>query len=81
MLAIGKLSAFVRLFITSRPHLCLETKFRGLTRVELRAREEDIQSYLEAELETNDRLHDLTADNPKLRAEITSRVNEKAAGM
>lgn len=81
MLAVKKLMSFVRLFVTSRPHLRLGTEFGGLTRLELRAREEDIQAYLEAELETNDRLHDFTSDDPKLRAEIISRVNQKAAGM
>lgn len=81
MLAISKLSGFARLFITSRPHLRLEAEFCGLTRLELKAREEDIQTYLEAELETNDRLRHFTAEDPKLRAEIISRVNGKAAGM
>jgi hypothetical protein len=72
---------FVRLFITSRPHLHLETKFTNISRFDILARGFDIQTYLEFEIDTNDRLCDLTAQDPNLKGDIVKRLNEKAAGM
>lgn len=69
------------MFITSRPNIDLKTKFTNVSRLEILARGSDIQSYLLSEIDSNDRLCSLTAQDPDLKVDIVKRLNEKAAGM
>ncbi|MCJ1394650.1 hypothetical protein MMC18_007530 [Xylographa bjoerkii] len=72
---------FVSLFITSRPHLHLEKKFTNMSRLDIVARGSDIQTYLESEIDRNDRLCELIAQDPNLKVDIIKRLNDKASGM
>lgn len=78
---IKKIEPFIRLFVTSRPHVDLQVKFTTIFRVDILASSSDIEAYLISEIKTNNRLSMFTAKDPKLQAEITKSVNEKAAGM
>lgn len=72
---------FIRLFITSRPHVDLQAKFATISRIQISASDSDIQTYLESEIETNNKLSKFAAKDPKLKADIIKSVNAKADGM
>lgn len=75
------MESFVRIFITSRPHLDLQGRFSNLRRIDIWANHSDIEVYLEAEITTNSRLSKFTARYPDLKEEIIKTVSKKAAGM
>ncbi|RMZ72366.1 ankyrin repeat [Pyrenophora seminiperda CCB06] len=75
------LEPFTRLFITSRPHLELQTRFTNLSRIEITASHSDIQVYLESEISTSSRMSLLTAKDPTLKAEIIDTISRKSEGM
>jgi hypothetical protein len=75
------MESFVRLSITSRPNLDLKMKFTNISRLEIVARGSDVQSYLESVIDTNDRLCNLTVEDPNLKGDIMKRLTNKAAGM
>ena len=72
---------FVRIFVTSRPHVDLQARFANIRRVDIWASYSDIEAYLKSEINTNNRLSMFTAKYPRLEEEIMTGVNEKAAGM
>lgn len=72
---------FVRLFITSRPHVDLQAKFANRSRINISASASDIETYLEYKISTNNRLSLFTAKDIKLKEDIVKNVSEKATGM
>lgn len=78
---LGMLRPFVRLFITSRPHLELQTRFVDLLRMDIIASHSDIQVYIESEISTNRRLSLFTAKDTNLKARIISTIKKKTEGM
>ncbi|EPE36656.1 Ankyrin repeat-containing protein [Glarea lozoyensis ATCC 20868] len=78
---IGKIEPFVRLFITSRPHLDLKAKFPTIRRIDISASVSDVKTYLENEISTNNRLSLFTAKDSHLREDIIKCVSEKTTGM
>ncbi|KAH9882828.1 hypothetical protein J1614_000194 [Plenodomus biglobosus] len=78
---LGMLEPFTRLFITSRPHLELQTRFANLTHIEIAASQKDIQIYVESEIRANHRLSLLTAKDTTLKAQIIETISRKAKGM
>jgi hypothetical protein len=72
---------FVRLFITSRPHLDLQSKLANRYRIEISAGESDIKTYLEHKIRTNNRLSLFVAKDIKLREDIVNTLIEKSEGM
>jgi hypothetical protein len=76
-----KMEPYVRLFITSRPNLYLKTELTAIYQINIVARGSDIQTYLKSVIDTNNRLCDLTAQDPNLKVDIIKRLNETADGM
>ena len=76
-----QMESFVRIFVTSRPHLELQARLSNTRRIEISARDSDIRAYLKSEINTNNRLCKFTAKHPKLEEEIVRSVNENSAGM
>lgn len=76
-----EIEPFVRLFVTSRPHVNLQLKFPHLIRIEVLASSSDIEAYLMSEITANNRMSNFTTKDSKLKDEIIESVNEKAAGM
>ena len=75
------LEPFTRLFITSRPHLELQTKFVNLFRIDIAASSSDIRVYLESEISTNSRMSLLTSKDVALKTQIIDTIIKKSAGM
>ena len=75
------MESFVRVFVTARPHVDLQSRFTNIFRVEIVASSSDIEAYLDSEITTNNRLSMFTAKDPNLKEEIIKSVNEKADGM
>ncbi|KAL8648633.1 MAG: hypothetical protein Q9210_004877 [Variospora velana] len=78
---IKQMEPFVRIFITSRSHLDLQAKFANMRRIDILAKQSDIEEYLEAAISTSNRLSKIIATYPELKHEIKSTVSTKAAGM
>lgn len=75
------LEEFTHLFITSRPHLELQTTFANLSRMEITASQSDIQIYLESEISKSRRMSLFTAKDTTLKAQIIDTISRKAEGM
>jgi len=75
------LETFTQLFITSRPHLELQTRFANLSHIEITANHTDIQVYLESEISANSRMSLLTTRDTTLKAQIINTISRKAKGM
>lgn len=71
----------IRLCITSRSHLQLENNFHNVLRLDIEAHTSDVEQYIGFQLDTNERLNDLTIEEPSLRSEIIQRLTDTAAGM
>jgi len=69
------------MLITSRPNLYLQKMFSNISRLEIATEISDVQTYVESEIDRNDRLCDLTSQDPDLKLHIVKTVSEKAAGM
>ncbi len=72
---------FVRLFITSRPHVDLQAEFVNASRIDISARASDIETYLEYKINTNKRLSQFAARDVKLKEDIVKNVSKMATGM
>lgn len=73
--------ADLRVLCTSRELLKFEKKFQDCLQVEIRARDCDIETYTNAQIEQSDRLHTLLGADESLRQDILRTVIKKAAGM
>ncbi|KAF4627731.1 hypothetical protein G7Y89_g10420 [Cudoniella acicularis] len=76
-----EMSPFVRLFITSRPHVHLNVKFANLLRIDISAQGSDIEMYLEHRISTHSRLSLFVAKDIRLQEDIVRTLSEKATGM
>lgn len=75
------METFVRLFITSRPIVRLEGKLGKLVHLDIAADKSDIKTYLEHEIDTNNRLSSFVQKDTSLKAQIKKNVNENTDGM
>ncbi|KAK3686838.1 hypothetical protein LTR37_019429 [Vermiconidia calcicola] len=71
----------IRLCVASRSHLQLETKLHNVLRLDIEAHEADVKQYITFQVDTNERLNDMTIEEPSLRSEIIQRLTDTAAGM
>lgn len=71
----------VRLFVSSRLNIDLETRFANLSRLDIVASDSDIRCYLDSEIFSNNRLSLFTSRDPTLKARILDTVSRKADGM
>lgn len=70
----------LKIFITHRPHILKtpEADFREWTRVDIQARDEDIERYVKTELDTKAKERQLDSS---LRARIMREIKSRANGM
>ncbi|WEW59218.1 hypothetical protein PRK78_004687 [Emydomyces testavorans] len=78
---LKSLEPFVRFLFTSRPNVISPVEFMHMDRIEISTIKSDIETYLESEIDRNDRLARFVTKDPKLKVDIIEGVNEKAAGM
>ncbi|KAJ7210937.1 ankyrin repeat domain-containing protein [Mycena rebaudengoi] len=71
----------LNLLLTSRPHVEPETFFPNTPSLEIRATEEDICHYVEAQIQDSHRLSKYVQSHPELRQEIETKIISKVDGM
>jgi hypothetical protein len=71
----------VNLMLTSRPHIHPDTSLPNLEALEIRANEDDIRRYVEAQIEMSSRLSRHIHNRPNLREEIHSKITHTVDGM
>ncbi|KAJ7271021.1 ankyrin repeat-containing domain protein [Mycena rebaudengoi] len=71
----------VSLMFTSRPHIAPESFFPTAQVLEIRAKEEDIRCYVEAQIRNSSRLSKHVKVRPELRGEIESKILSNVEGM
>jgi DNA-binding transcriptional regulator YdaS (Cro superfamily) len=71
----------VNLMITSRPHISPESCLRNLSLVEIRANEDDVRRYVDAQISLSSRLSKHVQNRPDLREEIHSKITRSVDGM
>ena len=59
----------------------LKAKFANSSRIDISASDSDIESYINYQISSNNRLSGFAAKDTKLRDDIISSVKEKATGM
>src|SRR5256714_2156161 len=73
--------ANVRIFVTSRSHLeDINTAFRNADMVPIRARKDDVQSFLISRLEESQSLREILSCDPSFKKELISTIASKSAG-
>ncbi|KAF7291214.1 Ankyrin repeat-containing protein [Mycena indigotica] len=70
----------VNLMIMSRPHLVLPSQY-SMTMIALQANEEDIKSYVTAEIDQHQTLREFLSEDIDLREEVINKMIIKANGM
>ncbi|KAL8919594.1 MAG: hypothetical protein Q9172_004922 [Xanthocarpia lactea] len=78
---LQKVAPFIRLYITSLPHIDLQAGPIKTARLEILAKASDIEAFLDSEITKSKRLSMFTAKDTELKEEIIRTVSEKAAGM
>ncbi|KAJ7270947.1 hypothetical protein C8J57DRAFT_1468148 [Mycena rebaudengoi] len=71
----------VSLMLTSRPNLTPEAFFSTALVLEISAKDEDIRSYIKAQIQNSFRLSKHVRARPELRGEIETKIAENADGM
>jgi len=71
----------IRLFCTSRPWDKFKDTFKDLPCTEIKATDEDITTFVDAQIEGSSRVLKLVKDDEELRKEIVSEIIDKAKGM
>ncbi|KAJ7266734.1 ankyrin repeat domain-containing protein [Mycena rebaudengoi] len=71
----------INLLFTSRPHITPEMFFPNIPALEIRATEQDIHRYLDAEIQNSFRLSKHVQSRPELRQEIESQIIGNVDGM
>ncbi|KAJ7266837.1 ankyrin repeat-containing domain protein [Mycena rebaudengoi] len=71
----------VNLLLTSRPHITPNIFFPNSPALEIRATEEDIRRYLDAQIENSFRLSKHVQSRPELRQEIENQIISNVDGM
>ncbi|KAJ7318937.1 hypothetical protein DFH08DRAFT_1086305 [Mycena albidolilacea] len=65
------------LMITSRPHLTPDASLLNLRALEIRANDDDVRKYIDAQIQTSSRLLEHVQSLPKLRRDIHSKINSR----
>jgi len=78
---VHRLPVGVHFLCTSRFVPDIENIFRAASRIEIRANDEDVRRYLEAQLQKESRLKRHVDAEPHLREEIVSTIIVKVQGM
>ena len=78
---LQKVAPFMRLYITSLPHIDLQAGLIKTARLDILAKASDIEAFLDSEITKSKRLSMFTAKDIELKEEIIRSVSEKAAGM
>lgn len=70
----------IKVFITHRPQILKnpEIDFQGLTRVEIQARDEDVQAYIEEQLKMEEKAKRL---DDEFKARIIAEIRHQTKGM
>ncbi|KAJ7435640.1 hypothetical protein FB451DRAFT_1109266, partial [Mycena latifolia] len=71
----------VNIMMTSRPHINLDSQFPNLKTIEIRATEDDIHKYVDAQIQNSARLSKHIHTRPELCSEIQAKIGENAKGM
>lgn len=71
----------IRLLVTSREITSLGQAFDGATRLEIRAHDEDVRTYLQVRVEEQALLRSHIMDDPSLKDTIIDNIIDKANGM
>ncbi|KAJ7578078.1 hypothetical protein C8J56DRAFT_1111897, partial [Mycena floridula] len=79
--ALQSLPATVHLLVTSRDIFSIAQQFLGKPRIEVRARDQDLRTYIKGRLVSESRIARLLRGDAELHEEIISQVISKAAGM
>ena len=83
MAVMKELEPFVRLFVTSRPHLELKSNIRPivpLIKID-EANRSDIESYLKAVVDEDEDFNELISCEPAARERIIKTIIERVDGM
>ncbi|KAI9778250.1 MAG: hypothetical protein M1839_008274 [Geoglossum umbratile] len=78
---LRKLQPDIHLLVTSRHMTIPERDFEEAMRVEIRARDEDVEKHLESRIGRESRLTSYVKRDPSLRGTIISTIVKKARGM
>ena len=78
---IRKLPSNMHLLVTSRYITDIEDEFEKVARLEIRASNEDVKSYVEARIEEQPQLVCHVRADPTLRSAIVDTIVQKAGGM
>ncbi|KAJ7435630.1 hypothetical protein FB451DRAFT_1379315 [Mycena latifolia] len=78
---LGTMGPKVNIMMTSRPHINLDSQFPNLKTIEIRATEDDIQKYVDAQIQNSARLSKHIHTCPELCNEIQAKIGENAKGM
>jgi hypothetical protein len=78
---LASMGPTVSLMLTSRPHLVLDDSLTIHETLEIRAREDDIQKYVDAQIGLSSRLSKHVGTRPELRGEIQSKISGTVDGM
>lgn len=71
----------VRLMVTSRHLLSIESMFKDDIRLEIRAQEQDVRSFIESQMDQRFELVDLLEGHDDVRSSITATVLDRTNGM
>jgi hypothetical protein len=71
----------INLMITSRPHIAPDGCLPNLNSVEIRANEDDVRIYVDAQIAMSSRLSKHVRNRADLRAEIHSKITHTVDGM
>ncbi|KAJ7444159.1 hypothetical protein FB451DRAFT_1413275 [Mycena latifolia] len=78
---LGTLGPTVNIMMTSRPHINLDSQLPNLKTIEIRATEDDIHKYVNAQIQNSVRLSKHIHTRPELCNEIQAIIGENAKGM
>jgi hypothetical protein len=78
---LSSLAPSVRLMLTSRPHINIKHVMADFETLEIRATEDDIRRYVDAQILKSARLSSHLSNRPELRGEIESNIVQRSGGM
>lgn len=71
----------VRLLITGRPHVSQLFDIHSLLQLEISARKDDVEIYIQGTIQDHQQLNRLLAKDAKLKQEVVLKLSENAKGM
>lgn len=78
---VQKVQPSVRLSVTSRPSPTIEAEFETASRLEIRATDADVQSYLEQRIASSSQMARHVKKDPSLQGNIVNAILEQSKGM